>query len=118
MRSDGRHRRAAADVYETVDGREFVIEINVPGLSTEEITVEATSDGLTVTARPRQSDSRDGGRYVQREREPVPRSWVFEFPVDIDPDAVQANLENGVLKIDAPKVAASPRKILHVGEPR
>jgi HSP20 family molecular chaperone IbpA len=34
-------------------GDEFVLEIPVPGLEQEEITVEATSDAVTVVTRPR-----------------------------------------------------------------
>jgi HSP20 family protein len=115
MRSDGRHRTATADVHEPVDGREYVIEIDVPGRTQAEITIEATSDGLTVTAQPEQPESEGGGRYVRRERAGAPRSWVFEFPVDIDPDLVQANLERGVLTIHAPKVGASQPKVIHLG---
>jgi HSP20 family protein len=104
--------RLNADVYETPDGRAFVVEIAVPGLGSGEIEIEATSDMLTVTTRPNADNTRADRRYVQQERSSGPASRVFEFPVDIDPDTIQATLEAGLLKITVPKAEASPRRVI------
>jgi len=41
-----------ANIYETAGGEAYVIEIPVPGLNSDEITIEATIDTVTVTTKP------------------------------------------------------------------
>jgi HSP20 family molecular chaperone IbpA len=43
-------------------------------------------------------------------------SRIFNFPVEIDSDNVQATLERGILQIHVPKEAAGKRKIIRVGQ--
>ncbi len=43
-------------------------------------------------------------------------SRIFNFPVEIDTDNVQATLTNGILQIHVPKAAAAKRKIIRVGQ--
>jgi HSP20 family molecular chaperone IbpA len=39
---------------------------------------------------------------------------VFDFPVEIDADNVQATLEKGILKLRVPKAIAARRKVIRV----
>jgi HSP20 family molecular chaperone IbpA len=43
-------------------------------------------------------------------------SRIFEFPMELDTDNVQATLENGVLKIHLPKAGAARRRVVKVGQ--
>jgi len=43
--------RLTADVYETAGGEAYVLEIPVPGLSAEDITIDANADSVTVAIR-------------------------------------------------------------------
>jgi HSP20 family protein len=104
--------RLAADVYESPDGAEYIVEIPVPGLSSNEITIEATADGLTVTTRPAETEEQSNRRYLQQEQEQGPASRVIEFPVEIDVDHIEASLEAGMLKIRVRKAEASPRRVI------
>jgi HSP20 family protein len=108
--------RLTADIYETAGGEAYVIEIPIPGLTPEEIVIDVTSDSLTVSTRPQQAESESNRRYVQREQSVGPISRLFEFPEEIDTDQVQATLENGILKIHAPKAAAGRRKVIRLGK--
>jgi HSP20 family protein len=105
-----------ADVYETEDGDAFVVEIPVPGLSANEITIEATGYQLTVSTLPKQAKSESGRRYFQRDNLVQAMSRIFDFPDEIDTDNVQATLEHGLLQIHVPKAAASRRKVIKVGQ--
>lgn len=104
--------RLQADVYETVDGDAFVVEIPVPGVKPEEITIEATSDTITVTTQPKAEAEAEPRRYLQREQRLVPMARVIEFPEEIDTDNVTASLEYGILKLRAPKAAVGRRKVI------
>ena len=108
--------RLTADIYETVDGDAYEIEIPVAGLKPDEIVIEATSDSLTVSIQPQQAEADSGRRYVQREQLVRPSSRLFEFPMEIDTDNIRTTLENGMLKIRVPKAAAGRRKVIRLGQ--
>jgi HSP20 family protein len=104
--------RLNADIYETGDGDTYIVEIAVPGLDVTEIDVEATPDMLTVTTRPREQDGQSNRRYLLQEQHTEGMSRVFQFPDEIDPDGIKATVEAGMLKIEAPKAAASRRRVI------
>jgi HSP20 family protein len=108
--------RLRANVYETAGGETYVLEIPVPGLTQDEILIEVEFDSLTVRTEPRQDEAEAGRRYLQREQVAEPMSRIFEFPTEIDTDAVRASLENGMLKIRVPKAAAARRRVIRVGQ--
>jgi HSP20 family protein len=108
--------RLRANVYETVGGETYVLEIPVPGLTQDEIVIEVEVDTVTVRTEPRQDEAEAGRNYLQREHVTEPMSRIFEFPTEIDTDSVRASLENGMLKIRVPKAAAAPRRVIRVGQ--
>ncbi len=105
-----------ADVYETAGGDAYVIEIPVPGVRPDEIVLEVDPYSVTVRTDPQQGAANSGRKYIQREQSILPRSRLFDFPVEIDTDNVQANLENGILRIRVPKAAAGKRKVVRIGQ--
>jgi HSP20 family protein len=108
--------RLRANVYETAGGETYVLEVPVPGLSQDEIVIEVDVATLTVRTEPRQDEAEAGRRYLQREQVNEPMSRVFEFPAEIDTDGVRASLENGMLRVRAPKAAAARRRVIRVGQ--
>jgi HSP20 family molecular chaperone IbpA len=88
----------AADVYETPE--ELVFELEVPGYDEPELALELSDHRLTITGERLDPDVE---RQFQR---------TFTLPPEIDVEHVSAELEKGVLKVHAPKLAsAKPRKI-------
>jgi HSP20 family protein len=108
--------RLTSNVYERAGGDAYVIEVPVPGLQPDQITIEATPFDLTVSTRPEETSAESERRYVERAQTIVPMSRVFEFPDEIDADFIQATLEHGLLKILVPKASASQRKVIKVGQ--
>jgi HSP20 family protein len=108
--------RLTADVYETAGGDTYVIEIPVPGLRPDDILIEVTSSTLTVSTQPRQTEANSDRRYIQREQSVGPMARIFEFPVEIDTDNVQATLKDGILKIEIRKAAAARRRIIQIAQ--
>jgi HSP20 family protein len=105
-----------ADIYESPSGDAYTIEIPVPGLKPDEIVLQADTYGLTVSTEPMQTEPKSGRKYIQREYSVRPMSRIFNFPVPIDTDNVQATLTNGILQIRIPKAAAGKHKIIRVGQ--
>ncbi|HEY0450483.1 Hsp20/alpha crystallin family protein [Actinophytocola sp.] len=97
-----------ADVSETDDA--FIVEVEVPGVRAEDLTVEVVGNELTVTGEMKETERQ--GLFRKRTR----RVGEFEFrtslPRDVDADNIEANLSDGVLTLRIPKAeAAKPRKI-------
>ena len=106
--------RPTADVYETVDGDAFVIEVAAPGFLASQIIIEATSDSVTVSMMPKRARSGTRNRKIQQNPTPVPMSRVVQFPREIDTDNVRATLEHGIMNIYIPKAVASARRVIPI----
>ncbi len=86
-------------------------EAEVPGLRLDDVEILVKGNELTLKGE-RKAEQQEGVTYHRRERSYGSFSGVIQLPVEIDTDAVEANLENGVLTITMPKAASvRPRKI-------
>jgi HSP20 family protein len=117
MAPDSAPPRLTTNIYETAGGEAYVLEVGVPGLETDEIVIEADPGSVVVRTEPRQDRAGDGRKYLQREQSSSPMSRVFEFPMEIDTDNIEATLNNGILRIRVPKAAAARRKVIRVAPP-
>lgn len=90
------------DIYEK-DGN-YHIEMDIPGFSKEEIKIEAKKDSLTIIAEKSTevNDEDNDKNYIHRERSygKYQRSFYLN---DLDSENINAEFNNGVLKIVASK---------------
>jgi HSP20 family molecular chaperone IbpA len=114
MAQEAAPSRLTANIYDTPGGESYVVEIPVPGLESEEITLEVDPFSLVVRTEPRSEENEAGRTYIHREHSSEAQSRVFEFPMEIDTDNVQATLSNGMLRIRLPKAAAGRRKVVRI----
>jgi HSP20 family protein len=93
------------------DGDALYVEAEAPGLKAEDIGVSvADGDQLTISAE--RVPPTDGGGWLYQECGYGEFSRTITLPVAVDPDAVEAKYEAGVLTIMLRKVeAAKPRRI-------
>jgi len=89
----------AADLHETAD--RYLVTIEVPGLSREDIRIECRGRELTVSGERSGVDCPQ--RYHQLERGHGAFSRIFAFAQTVDGDSVKAELADGVLTITIPK---------------
>jgi HSP20 family protein len=100
-----------ADITETDEA--YVIEAELPGVTKDNIKVEVNDREVVISGEiPQQDEDGENGRRRRRGR----RTGRFELrsvlPGDINPDAITANLSDGVLTVRAPKAeAAKPRHV-------
>ena len=100
-----------ADISETDDA--YVIEAELPGVTKDNVNVEVNDREVVISGEiPQQVEGGEKGRRRRRAR----RTGKFELrsilPGDINPDAVSANLADGVLTVRVPKAeAAKPRRV-------
>ena len=97
------------DIYEK-DGN-YHIEMDVPGFSKNDISVEAKNGYLTITAsKNSENDEEDEKRnYIRRER--VYGKYERSFYLgDLDQDKIDATFTDGCLKITVPKKSEEENK--------
>ena len=92
----------AVDLAE-LDSR-YLIHLELPGLTRDQVTLEYHDQVLTVSGKRRAAECCPE-RYHQLERGQGRFSRTFRFPVAVDPDRISADLVDGVLTIVAEKVA-------------
>ncbi|MCX7632486.1 MAG: Hsp20/alpha crystallin family protein [Turneriella sp.] len=86
----------------------YVVEARVPGLSKDDISIEL--DGRQL--RLRGEHKRVEATYLRSERVDGRFERVLTFLHDLDPEKVEAVVENGILRVTLPKAeSAKPRRI-------
>lgn len=89
------------DVYQTED--DIVIKSSISGVKAEDLDIQIQNDMVTIRGN-RQPDERiDSEDYYYQECFWGPFSRAVILPVDIDPENVSAELEDGILSIRLPK---------------
>jgi HSP20 family protein len=87
------------------------VEAEVPGLKTDDLDISVIGSQLVIKGRRADFDEQ-GVAFHRRERGVGEFTRTIQLPVDVNADAVQAKLTDGVLLLTLPKAeAAKPRKI-------
>jgi HSP20 family protein len=97
-----------------VDDEAVTVYMDVPGLRSEDLEIELENDVLTVRGeRPYPYGREDGGGPVQRiERRFGRFERSLRVPSGLDPEAIEASLTDGVLKLRIPlPETRRPRRI-------
>ncbi len=83
----------------------FAIEIAAPGLKKEDFSIEVEEDTLKISSK-RASEKEEDTDSTFRKREFNYESFErsFKLPENIEIDNIQANYEDGVLKVTLPKM--------------
>lgn len=99
----------AADMVE--DGENILIQVDTPGLSLEDITVELKECELRLYGRRRfEKDARKNVYHIL-ERTCGPFARTFALPRNVSRDSVRAQLKDGVLTITISKPKPKRRTI-------
>ena len=97
------------DVY--TKGNELVVEAHLPNFSQENVDIQVDSGDLIIQAQRHEKEEDKSKKYVVRESS---GSFYrrFQLPERANADKIQANLEDGVLKIKIPMTPLpEPKKI-------
>ncbi len=100
--SSRKEQMMKCDIYEK-DGT-YHIEMDIPGLKKDEISVETKDGYLTIKAEKKEevNDDDKEKNYIRRERTYGKYERSF-YLGDLDEDNINASFENGMLKITVPK---------------
>ena len=101
----------ALNIWE--DDQNLYAEAEVPGLRMEDLEVLTTADELTIKGeRKRPDDSHV--TYHRQERDYGTFTRTVGLPVSIEPDRVEACMNQGVLKITMPKTESARSRRIQV----
>ena len=99
-------------------GDQFVLRADLPGMKQEDVSIEFEDNVLTIAGeRKAQHEEREEG-FHRVERAFGSFSRTLTLPKGIDPEAISARFEDGVLEVTIPKPEErKPRRIsIGVGE--
>jgi HSP20 family protein len=106
----------AMDLVETDD--HYVLTADLPGLSQDDIDLEFEGDVLTLSGERRSEHAERNEGYYRLERATGSFSRSLTLPEGVDPDAVEATFDKGVLTVRIPKPEQrKPKKVaIQVGD--
>jgi HSP20 family protein len=93
------------DVHEA--GEQLEISAELPGVKQENVDIELEGDILTISGEKRQDHEDKKAHFVERSYGSFSRS--IQLPFQPDPDQVNADFENGVLRITLPRQGSKDR---------
>lgn len=102
-------RHMPVDLYR--DGDDYILHADLPGVDPGSVDVDVDGSQLTIRAQ-RTADTREGARWLARERTDGAFLRQFTLGDGIDLDRITASYESGVLSVVIPvSERAKPRKI-------
>lgn len=97
----------AIDVHET--DQAYVINVDLPGINKDDIEVSLKNGMLTIKAEVKHEDKEEkDGKIIRQERHVGHYMRQLSVGSDIKGDAISANFDNGVLRLELPKLPEPP----------
>jgi len=104
--------RPSVDVREDEDN--YIVEVELPGLSEKDVEVKVENGVLTIASRKDESKEEKDEGYIRKERRHFSFKRSFSLPENVDVEKIAANFKNGLLDIAVPKAAAVKPKLIEV----
>jgi HSP20 family protein len=102
--------RPVVDIYDEDD--KIVIKAEIPGVDKDHIRVDLEDRVLTISGERSHEDEVKEGNYYRKERSYGKFQRAFTLPAGLDPDKVDAEYKDGVLRVMIPKPEENkPKKI-------
>ncbi|MDN3724992.1 Hsp20/alpha crystallin family protein [Aequorivita sp. SDUM287046] len=94
----------AVNIFENLPN--FVVELAVPGLKKEDFAIEVEEDTLKISSKKveEKKEENNDSRIRRREFNYATFERSFKLPENIKAEDIQANYENGVLRVTLPKM--------------
>jgi HSP20 family protein len=109
----------APDVEIKQTNGEFMVKVDLPGLTKKDVKVEVSDGALTIEGERKQEKEEKGEGFYRSERTYGKFSRTIALPEGVEVEKAKANFTNGVLEIvmPAPTRKAPPTRVLEIAEP-
>jgi HSP20 family protein len=105
--------RPAANVRE--DEKAYQLELALPGIPKEEISLKFEDEVLTVSAGHQLREDEKSAKYTWNEFAYKSKyERAFQLPETVDADSISATFENGILKVTLPKKEVQPASVKQI----
>jgi HSP20 family molecular chaperone IbpA len=85
-------------------GKEYMLEIEIPGYDKKDVHAELKNGYLTISAEKQETkEEKEDGKYIRRERYSGSCKRSFYVGGNLKEEDFQATFENGILKLVFPK---------------
>lgn len=82
----------------------FEVALAVPGLTKEDFKLAVEDDRLTISAKQETQSEDSNERFTRKEFNFQSFERSFLLPDNVNSEAISASYENGILKVELPKV--------------
>lgn len=103
----------AAELVEKDDG--FGLTFELPGLTQDDVEIELQDNLLTVRGEKKEEFEEEKPRYHVWERRYGKFQRSLDLPRNVDPEKIEAEFENGVLKVRMPKTSEARAQKIEIG---
>ena len=100
------------DIYEDEDN--FYVEVEIPGMSKDEVKVKVEDNVLVISGEKKQEKETKKRNYHVVERCYGSFQRALNLPDYLDVDKIKASYSKGVLKIEIPKKESSKPRVIDV----
>ena len=104
----------AINVFETAN--EYKVELAAPGMTKEDFNVHIDEDNnlvISMEKKEENNEEKKEGRYLRREFSYSKFQQTMILPEDVDKEKIAARVDNGVLKIELPKITEEEKVKAH-----
>jgi len=96
------------------DENEYVIKMDIPGMTKDDIEVNFEDNRITIRGERSEEEKEEKKDYIRKERYKGSFYRSFTIPKTVDEDQIKAKFEEGVLKVNLPKAEVSKPKEVKV----
>ena len=86
----------------------YVVELTIPGIAKDSIQISAENERLTISSSVQEQENEDN--YRRREFNYQNFSRSFHLPETVDYSGINAQYDNGILKVSLPKKEEAKNK--------
>lgn len=102
----------AVDIYE--NDTAIVVKAELPGVDKKDISVDLNGDTLTLKGERTSENEVKEDKYYRKERVHGSFERHFKLPENVNPEKINADFKDGVLKVEITKPEASKPKQITV----
>jgi HSP20 family protein len=90
------------------EGDHYLIHVELPGFTKDNVDVQIYRDGLTVRAKKEMEKEDKKKNYLHRERAYSSFERSISFPEEVDPAKAGGTMKEGILELNVPKKEPKP----------
>lgn len=96
------------------DDNAYYVEVDLPGVKKDDISVDIKKDSLTISGERKYKEEVNEDSYYKSESFFGRFQRSFSLPENVDEDAINAKCDNGVLEVTIPKITPKEAKKIEI----